>query len=210
LVKTCTKCLEIKPLDAFSRNKNRVDGLQHQCKACNSAYYKQNAERIIARVLAATDPEAARVKAREWYAANIERAKASGAKWRAENKAVKAEHSARWAMNNREKVSAATKEWRKANPEYVNAKTREYRARKRGAQGKHTAADVKALMKTQKCMCAVCRIDITDAYHVDHIMPLVLGGSNDRTNLQLLCPSCNTSKGGKHPVDFMQKRGFLI
>lgn len=209
-MKTCTKCCEVKPLDGFSRNKNRADGLQHQCKACNAAYYKQNAERIIARVLAATDPEVARAKAREWYARNPERAKANRDKWSAANPERKAEIAANWARNNPEKVHANLKAWRAANPDQAATKVRKYRARKRGADGTHTAGDVRGLMKAQKCMCAVCRVDITDAYHVDHIMPLVLGGSNDRTNLQLLCPSCNTSKGGKHPVDFMQKRGFLI
>lgn len=44
----------------------------------------------------------------------------------------------------------------------------------------------------------------------DHIMPMDLGGSNDASNLQLLCQSCNSSKHAKHPVDFMQERGFLL
>lgn len=49
-----------------------------------------------------------------------------------------------------------------------------------------------------------------DGYHVDHIQPLALGGSNDKTNLQLLCPTCNTKKSAKHPIDFMQSRGLLL
>ena len=209
-MKTCTKCGCEQPLDHFSRNKRTKDGLQKQSKGCNSAYYKADAARIIARVMAATNPEAAKIKAREWYANNTDRAKATQKQWRVDNKELKAQISATWAMNNPEKARAIRVKWCRANPEYINAKTREYRARKRGSDGKHTASDVKALMTTQKCMCAVCRTDIKNAYHVDHIMPLVLGGSNDRTNIQLLCPSCNTSKGGKHPADFMQKRGFLI
>lgn len=39
-------------------------------------------------------------------------------------------------------------------------------------------------------------------YHVDHIMPLVLGGSNWPDNLQLLCPRCNMKKGSKHPDEW--------
>jgi 5-methylcytosine-specific restriction endonuclease McrA len=210
VLKACTKCGEAKALDAFSRNKNAKDGLQSQCKACNRSYYEQNAERVIARVLAATDPEAARAKAREWYAANQDRAKARQAEWRAVNKDVKAEATTKWTDANRGKVRASNRKWQNANPEHVRAKTRERRARVRGADGKHTAADVRSLLKTQRCKCAVCRADLAGGYHVDHVMPLVLGGSNDRTNLQLLCRTCNTSKGGKHPVDFMQKRGFLL
>lgn len=36
------------------------------------------------------------------------------------------------------------------------------------------------------------------------------GGANDKSNIQLLCPHCNLSKGAKHPVDFMQERGMLL
>ena len=34
-------------------------------------------------------------------------------------------------------------------------------------------------------------------YHVDHIRALADGGANDRTNLQLLCPTCNIKKGAR-------------
>jgi len=35
--------------------------------------------------------------------------------------------------------------------------------------------------------------------HVDHIVPLAQGGTNDITNFQALCPKCNLSKGAKMP-----------
>lgn len=63
---------------------------------------------------------------------------------------------------------------------------------------------------SQKWMCVVCRCDIKDGYHLDHIMPLALGGTNASVNLQLLCPACNRKKHAKHPVDFMQSQGFLL
>lgn len=40
-------------------------------------------------------------------------------------------------------------------------------------------------------------------------MPIARGGSNTDDNVQLLCPACNLKKSAKHPVDFMQERGFL-
>ena len=42
-------------------------------------------------------------------------------------------------------------------------------------------------------------------YHVDHRMPLSLGGSNYPDNLQLLCPTCNLSKSATHP-DIYEKQ----
>jgi 5-methylcytosine-specific restriction endonuclease McrA len=53
-------------------------------------------------------------------------------------------------------------------------------------------------------------LPLGDNYHIDHIMPLALGGSNTDDNIQLLRQRCNNQKCAKHPVDFMQSRGFLL
>lgn len=45
---------------------------------------------------------------------------------------------------------------------------------------------------------------------MDHIVPLALGGSNTDGNIQLLRATCNQQKHAKHPVVFMQERGFLL
>jgi hypothetical protein len=34
-------------------------------------------------------------------------------------------------------------------------------------------------------------------YHVDHVIPLRLGGRDEITNLQVLCPDCNLRKGAR-------------
>ena len=50
-------------------------------------------------------------------------------------------------------------------------------------------------------MCVACNTDLTglvsvaSTEHYDHIIPLVEGGINDVTNLQLLCSTCNLKKG---------------
>lgn len=100
------------------------------------------------------------------------------------------------------------------NPEKYKAR-QNVRRRNREAKikingGRHTASDILNLLSAQKYKCAVCKKSISKDYHVDHVMPLALGGSNAKDNLQLLCPLCNKSKHAKHPVDFMQELGFLI
>jgi hypothetical protein len=84
------------------------------------------------------------------------------------------------------------------------------RARKKGNGGTHTKEDIQFLMDTQKGKCVCCRKDIRKKYHIDHIVPIALGGGSEKTNLQLLCPTCNTRKCAKHPTVFMQENGFLI
>jgi 5-methylcytosine-specific restriction endonuclease McrA len=43
--------------------------------------------------------------------------------------------------------------------------------------------------------CQMCGTE--DRLSVDHIVPRVLGGTDSPDNLQVLCSSCNSSKGGR-------------
>jgi hypothetical protein len=53
------------------------------------------------------------------------------------------------------------------------------------------------------CSNPVCRRDLSNLLrtqnqiHLDHIVPLDLHGSHDASNFQLLCSTCNTSKGAR-------------
>jgi 5-methylcytosine-specific restriction endonuclease McrA len=68
------------------------------------------------------------------------------------------------------------------------------------------------LLDRQKGMCAnlICSADIREEYDVDHIMPIILGGLHSADNIQLLCPSCNRSKAGKHPDAWRAELGVLF
>ncbi len=84
------------------------------------------------------------------------------------------------------------------------------RARKKGNGGVHTPMDIKFLFDTQKGKCVCCRKSIKNRYHIDHVIPIALGGGSEKENLQLLCQTCNTRKCAKHPIDFMQEQGYLL
>lgn len=70
--------------------------------------------------------------------------------------------------------------------------------------------DVKRIIEGQKYKCANCMCDVSKKYHVDHIMPIALGGTNWPSNLQILCPTCNMRKKAKHPIDWAQENGRLL
>jgi hypothetical protein len=75
------------------------------------------------------------------------------------------------------------------------------RARLRNAGGTFTRADIAALYEQQQGKCAYCHQDLGDDISVDHWMPLILGGTNDPSNLKLMHVSCNAKKGHKHPSE---------
>lgn len=63
---------------------------------------------------------------------------------------------------------------------------------------------IRRIRKLQGNRCAepTCRESFADMQaHIDHIVPLAKGGSNWPRNLQLLCGSCNDSKGARDPID---------
>jgi 5-methylcytosine-specific restriction endonuclease McrA len=62
----------------------------------------------------------------------------------------------------------------------------------------------------QNDMCAYCRCELKSKGHVDHITPVSKGGSNNRSNLQILCGSCNSKKHDADPIVFSRRIGLLI
>jgi 5-methylcytosine-specific restriction endonuclease McrA len=75
--------------------------------------------------------------------------------------------------------------------------------------GAYGPEDVVRLLNRQKGKCAFCLTPLADDYHIDHHIPLALGGSNDISNLRLLHPKCNLIKGAKHPIDHALSQGML-
>jgi 5-methylcytosine-specific restriction enzyme A len=53
-----------------------------------------------------------------------------------------------------------------------------------------------SVFRDDEFACKICG-ETEKPLHVDHIIPVARGGSNDRHNLQTLCETCNTSKGAR-------------
>lgn len=146
------------------------------------------------------------------YQANKDHEAKLSAVWYRANKARKRQKRAIWYQANFDQIQAVNVAWQKANPEATMSIYRNRRARKAAAGGTHNGDDIRVIFKRQKGKCAHtwCRVNIEAGYHVDHIKPLALNGSNGPKNLQLLCASCNRSKSAIHPIDFAQRHGMLL
>lgn len=172
--KLCRICGRIKPVSEFYR---RLDGLAHKCKECMNAYgrahYQRNRTEYIER-------------AAEWADKNPKRAQAIK---NAGNKRHRAAHPEYW----REK----TRQYRKSHPDVHCEQEHRRRARKRSAP--HIERVFRAaVIARDNGVCYLCGrqpqgYDLT----LDHVIPLVRGGSHTMDNLRVACRSCNSKKGTK-------------
>lgn len=231
-MKTCTKCGETKPTTDFYKNSKKRDGLTLWCKPCNvlaaakwaaanrdkvnvanAKWRAANPEKIRAGKAKweAANQEKIKVARAKWQNANPEKRRAACAKWQAANRGKVKANSAKWRVENAEKVKAQGAARHAANPELGRIYAHNRRARKREAGGRLSQGLADRLFKLQRGKCACgCKQPLGDDYHLDHRMPIALGGLNVDSNMQLLRKLCNLQKSAKHPIDFMQERGYLI
>ena len=152
--------------------------------AYNKAYREANKEKLAAQQKAYRETNKQKILARQksWHEANKEKLKIH-------------------YKVNREKILARTKAWREINKEKISQQRAQRRFRKMHI--------INHLLVAQRGKCASCHANVIEKHHLDHIVPVAKGGTNDRSNFQLLCPTCNLKKSAKDPLAFMQERGKL-
>jgi len=178
----------------------------HRCVECR---------RQASRLRYAADPEKHRKIRKDSYRKNPEKARAATNAWRVGNPDKVREQKRRYATKHSEKLTAKTAAWVAQNPNQAKlskkrwaAENRDkaaessrissnvYYAKKRGAGGHYETDDIHRLFLEQSGVC-LCGKSLNDGYHIDHIIPVSRGGTTWPSNLQLLCPRCNLSKGSK-------------
>lgn len=190
-------------------------------KAANASYRAANkgTTKIYAAAYRAKNAALLSEKDKEYRAKNVDVMRAKGAAYYKINAARKAEkydpkeqsaRNAAYYVANRDALRAKNNAWSKANRGSARTRKQNRRAREKNAGGKLSPNISATLLKRQRGRCTSCFAMAGSNYHLDHIMPLALGGANEDKNMQILCASCNCSKGQKHPVEFMQSRGFLL
>jgi len=212
-MKRCTKCDEVKPETEFYKKPGSRDKLRSQCKACCNAdsranYYADPKKRVAQTTRwAKANPEKMKTYIRRYVEQNPEKRRETYRRYnqihREERLAYGRTENARAAIKRcyerkKEKYRETHRNWDRANPEKLAAKNQRRRALKLGNGGSFAAQEWIALKHKYGYRCLGCgRAEPEIVLTPDHVIPLVLGGRNDITNIQPLCRSCNSRKHTK-------------
>jgi len=182
-LKECSRCHVAKPATTahFHQSKQHAAGLHPACKECRAA---DRRERLRA------DPTIG------------DRERARRRRDREENPDKYRERWRQWVAEHREEHNARARAYHRAHPDVARAANRNRKARKKNAKGRHTAADIDRQRRRQHDRCYWCGEPLGRNPHVDHVTPLVQGGTNTPDNLVIACASCNLSKREKLPHEW--------
>ena len=198
-------------------------------KETKRRYYERNKQLVIDRAKAwkAANKDKVAAGAKVYRDSHKEEMKALVDAWAAKFPEKRREIARRYYERNAEKCRERARLYYKAFPEKAAESRYKYRARpeykainqncmmrrrRRIAinSGNLSRGIAEKLLVAQKGRCACCGEKLGVDYHLDHIIPLALGGGHEDSNIQLLHSRCNLQKHAKHPIDFMQQRGFLL
>jgi len=191
--KTCSRCGEAKPLDAFyvygPNCPSRAGRVHAACKEC---------EKAKTRRYAAENPEKALAATRAWAAAHPEKTR---------------EQKRRQYHKDPEKYKAKVQAYQAAHREQVKEiKRKAARVRKARKLANGNLPDtvpawvVKRLFDLFEHKCAYCKIN--DAAQLDHVHPISKGGAHSAENLLPVCPRCNSKKAVTLPKLFAKSEGI--
>lgn len=144
----------------------------------------------------------ARGRDREYRERNKERLREYFRQYYLDNQDKKKAQQVTWRSQNKERM-AATKRLYLSTPE-GRAKHREaqagvnHRRRVRQLGGECEKFSREEIYERDQGICYLCGLFVKEnAWHLDHIIPVALGGGHTRRNVAVSCPSCNRRKGTK-------------
>jgi 5-methylcytosine-specific restriction endonuclease McrA len=138
--KQCTKCGEIRPLDAFPRDKSKKDGHHGCCKICKSqtgrAWRVANADvkRAIDKAYREANIDKVRQRQKAWRTANTDKIRERNHAYQEANKDKLRAQSQAYYRAHADAIRARTLAYYKTNFEIIRVKRQAYRAANREAK----------------------------------------------------------------------------
>lgn len=200
--KTCSTCKQSKLLSCFSKKKRLKDGLNCQCKACQSEYYKRfynnNREEQCERSRrfkeenppTAEEHDEIKRKKRDWWAANREDIaqrrrerywdEASGIRQR------NIERCSKWVSDNGEAVCEKMRLYYRKNADKIKARVRQYE--KENPEKTKILGRVKANRRR-------ARLSTSSKHYTRHDVARIYEAQRRK------CANCGTSISGGYHID---------
>jgi len=174
-------------------------------------YYAANTEAIKAKVKKYwwENRDTQRAKQKQYYEKNKETLLAKAKRYHESRKDYFRDYKRQWhrkAYARRSKdLNQRSREWHKQNPARARAMANNRKARKLNNGGKYTGAQWLAICAHYGNCCLCCGV-VSEKLTVDHVLPVIHGGTNNPDNLQPLCRSCNLRKHTKD-TDYRPDKG---
>ena len=129
------------------------------------------------------------------YRPNPERAKARQRRYRESHRDKIQDYNRTYAQQNSTRLADWLRRWRQENPDAHQVQTSRQRSRRAGCINTLSAQDWSWIRWSFDNRCLCCGRTPPDVViTIDHIIPLSVGGTNTRENVQPLCVACNSSK----------------
>lgn len=176
-----------------------------------AAWYANNKERAAAtaKKFRQENPELVRERKRAEYLRNREKAIKRSAEYMQNNREQRREYDRQYRLKNAKRLEALKVVWRADNADLLRAVKHSYKARRRAVEKTgDSSRQVRAWLARVPKTCIWCGIKCADDFHIDHFMPLALGGAHAVANLAIACPTCNVRKNAMHPETFCKRMGF--
>ena len=117
---------------------------------------------------------------------------------------------AKYFEKNKQAMLKQQKEYKSKNID-KQKEWKDNRLKREHIAGKKPSKSIRLeLLISQDYKCKYCAKDISNYNEIDHRIPLFLGGTSDKNNLQMLCKKCNQQKSLKHPNVFEKSINFSL
>lgn len=166
--KRCYRCKQEKPLAEFGKDRRSKDGMNGCCRKCKKVYNEKyrRTHGILPKTCGETSYNHAEYM-REY---------------RKSHPNLK-EHDRKYAQD-----------YRTLRPGYNRKHIAQYRAKKYGCNGCLSDEEIRTCLDFFNYKCAYSGVDLPENYHLDHVVPLSVGGNNTIHNIVPCCPKINLDK----------------
>jgi 5-methylcytosine-specific restriction endonuclease McrA len=180
---------------------------------CSKAWYEKNREASLGKKAEyhALNKDKIKIRKIAYYKSNPDkliRQSEMSRTYRKRNPVTAKASAKRYYLTNLNKIKEYGKAWTALNRDKKRVYKNNRRCREQS--GRLSSDIVRRLLELQEGKCVSCKLPLGVNYHIDHIIPLVRGGLNIDSNVQLLHSTCNLQKGGKDPILYMQELGYLL